>query len=289
MSFYGLEQPIITHLIASCASVAFVAGVPDPAAIERNLQYVQETGAPEDKHGAVFVCAHPDYLGVIASTGRGECQLNQQRWVLAIATREQRNVETANDGQASPARTANGPLVVEVMQAMERFKWTAVGDKREGMRDIKRVDLGSLPGVMLYATDGVYMTLLCYESDLTGTTSTQPGVSYPTLTAPQVDALIAQAIADHEADPDPHPQYTTEAEALAIAQSVSGGPTAPVLSYGVGGALSRIDYADASFKLFSYDADRLDHIDYTKGGITTRKTLAYNGDGTLHSVTPSTL
>lgn len=237
MSFYGLEQPIIAHLIASCASVAFVAGVPDPASIERNLQFVQEMGSAVDKHGAVFVCAHPDYLGVIASTGRGECQLNRQRWVLAIATREQRNVETANDGQASPARATNGPLVVEVMQAMERFKWTAVGDKREGMRDVKRVDLGSLPGVMLYATDGVYMTLLCYESDLTGTTSTQPGVSYPTLTAPQVDALIDQAIADHEADPDPHPQYTTEAEAIAIAEAaaaaVSSSPQVFVVAEGM--------------------------------------------------------
>lgn len=292
--FYGLEQPIVTHLATACASVAFVAGVVDPAAIERNLQFVQEPGGPTDKHGAVFVCAHPDYLGKIAETQDGACELNSQRWVLAVCTRD-RNIETASDGLATPARVTNGPLVVEVMAAMKALRWTAVGDRREGMRTVRRVNTGSLPGVTVYAADGVYVTLLCYEADLTGASSDVPGTTYPTITIPQVSALIDQAIANHDAQPDPHPQYTTDAEALAIAQAAiaaaGGGPTGPRMTY-ASGRLDRIDYDDGSYKQLSYDAGngyRLQRIDYVRGTATTRKDFFYNPDGTLHEIVQTEL
>lgn len=66
-------------------------------------------------------------------------------------------------------------------------------------------------------------------------------------------------------------------------------PINPVFSYS-GGALSRVDYSDGSFKALEYDAghgDRLDYVDFTRGATTTRKTIAYNGDGTVHAVTAS--
>lgn len=293
--FYGLEAPIVEHLQTACPSIAFVAGVVDPAAINNNLQLVQPIGAPGERYGAVFVCPHPDFIGELARTARGECQLNSQRWVLAICSKT-KNAETAYKGAAVKARVDNGPLVIEVMQAMHSLRWTAVGDARPGLRDLQRVAGGSLPGVIVYGAEGVYATLLTYEADLTGPTSTLPGTTYPTITLPTVQSLIAQALADHIAALDPHAQYTTEAEATAIAQAAvlaaGAGPIGPELTYGAGGRIDRVDYDDGSYKLLSYDPDfgfRLSRVDYVHGLVTTRKDLVYNPDGSLHEIVQSEL
>lgn len=106
------------------------------------------------------------------------------------------------------------------------------------------------------------------------------------------DGSVANPLPTPPVPIDPHPQYTTEAEVLTLLRTSGDGPTAPVLSYGVGGAVSRIDYADGSHKEFAYDAghgDRLDYIDFTVGVVTTRKTISYNLDGTVHAVIPSTV
>lgn len=48
------------------------------------------------------------------------------------------------------------------------------------------------------------------------------------------------------------------------------------------GAVTRVDYADGSVKLLSYDTEgRLSTVDLTSGGVTTRQTYTYNPDGTL--------
>lgn len=104
------------------------------------------------------------------------------------------------------------------------------------------------------------------------------------------------------------PENTTTLDAVVGPQDISlvmvgeqgmAGPAAipvatnPVFSYdGTTGLLSRIDYADGSFKLFVYDAghgNRLDHIDYTVAAVTTRKTVSYNVDGSVHAVTETTV
>lgn len=181
MSFYGLEQPLVAHVQAACASVAFVAGVADPQAIERNLQFVQEPSpVAGSKHGAVFIVPAPNFFGLVSETARGECQLNVQRWVLAVCTRESSQIDTAFDGTAHAARVTNGPMVTEVLAAMAQFRWTAVGDRSAGKRTVKRIDISGLPGTVVYGgSDGVYITLLCYEADMTGSSVTAPGVTYP--------------------------------------------------------------------------------------------------------------
>jgi len=63
-------------------------------------------------------------------------------------------------------------------------------------------------------------------------------------------------------------------------------PINPEITYS-SGRISRIDYSNGSFKVFSYDAlngYRLDYFDYTNEAVTTRKQLVYNLDGTLHEI-----
>jgi hypothetical protein len=64
-------------------------------------------------------------------------------------------------------------------------------------------------------------------------------------------------------------------------------PVAPAFTYS-GGALTRIDYADGSYKVFSYSAGALSQIDFVSGGITRRKTLIYSG-GSLASITETVI
>jgi len=59
---------------------------------------------------------------------------------------------------------------------------------------------------------------------------------------------------------------------------VSGGASTAVgpLITRTGDLVTRIDYDDGSYKVFSYTGSRLDRIDYVHGGATTRKDLVYS-------------
>lgn len=180
MSFFGLEQPIVSHLAATCVSIGFIAGIGDAQSIGWNANFVQEKSVGAGKYGAAFVFAHPDFLSLQSETAQGACQFNKQRWVIAVCSRDQRGVETAHKGLANNVRQSNGPLVIEVLDAMRTLRWTAINDKREGMRELRRVDIGgTLPGIVVN-NNGLYITLLCFEADLTGSfgSSAQPGQAY---------------------------------------------------------------------------------------------------------------
>jgi hypothetical protein len=64
--------------------------------------------------------------------------------------------------------------------------------------------------------------------------------------------------------------------------------TGPALTY-TDGALTRIDYDSGNYKVFTYTSGVLTRLDYVVGAVTTRKTFAYNPDGTLASITQTTL
>lgn len=65
-------------------------------------------------------------------------------------------------------------------------------------------------------------------------------------------------------------------------------PSSPQFTY-VGGRMSRIDYADSSFKVFAYTGGgALDYIDFTQSGTTTRKTFVRDVDGVLTEIVEST-
>lgn len=63
--------------------------------------------------------------------------------------------------------------------------------------------------------------------------------------------------------------------------------THPVLTY-TAGLLTRVDYASGNYKLLTYVGGVLAQLDYVRGAVTTRKTLAYNPNGSLASVTEVT-
>ena len=48
--------------------------------------------------------------------------------------------------------------------------------------------------------------------------------------------------------------------------------------------LTRIDYDSGNYKTFTYTSGVLTQLDYVVGAVTTRKTFAYNPDGTLASI-----
>ena len=54
----------------------------------------------------------------------------------------------------------------------------------------------------------------------------------------------------------------------------------PVFTYDVNDNLTRIDYADTSYKIFTYALGKLDQIDFHIFGLATikRKTFFYSGD-----------
>ena len=66
------------------------------------------------------------------------------------------------------------------------------------------------------------------------------------------------------------------------------GETSPAFTY-TAGLLSRVDYASGAHKLFTYTAGVLTQLDYVVGAVTTRKTLFYNPDGSLHHITEASL
>jgi hypothetical protein len=66
------------------------------------------------------------------------------------------------------------------------------------------------------------------------------------------------------------------------------GEQSPVMTY-TGDLLTRIDYASGHYKTMTYAAGLLTQVDYVTGAVTTRKTFAYNPDGSLASITDSTL
>lgn len=68
----------------------------------------------------------------------------------------------------------------------------------------------------------------------------------------------------------------------------ANGPISPVFTYDAG-VLTRIDYADGSFKVFTYVEGELYRIDFTSGGVTTRKTFVRDVDGTLLEIDEETL
>ena len=65
-------------------------------------------------------------------------------------------------------------------------------------------------------------------------------------------------------------------------------PSSPEFTY-TDGVLTRIDYADASYKTFTYTAGQLDQIDFVRGGTTYRKTFVRDVDGVLVAITETTL
>ena len=66
------------------------------------------------------------------------------------------------------------------------------------------------------------------------------------------------------------------------------GETNPAFTYNAG-RVTRIDYASGAHKLFTYTAGVLTQLDYVVGAVTTRKTLFYNPDGSLHHITEASL
>ena len=66
------------------------------------------------------------------------------------------------------------------------------------------------------------------------------------------------------------------------------GETNPAFTY-TAGLVTRIDYASGAHKLFTYTAGVLTQLDYVVGAVTTRKTLFYNPDGSLHHITEASL
>ena len=62
----------------------------------------------------------------------------------------------------------------------------------------------------------------------------------------------------------------------------------PAMTY-TAGLVTRIDYASGAHKLFTYTAGVLTQLDYVVGAVTTRKTLFYNPDGSLHHITEASL
>jgi len=87
-----------------------------------------------------------------------------------------------------------------------------------------------------------------------------------------------------------------ELETLEILEVAEQGPpgaggsseSGPVMTYS-GGALVRVDYASGSYKLMTYTSGLLTQVDYVRGSATARKTITYNPDGSLASVTESNL
>ena len=67
-----------------------------------------------------------------------------------------------------------------------------------------------------------------------------------------------------------------------------GGETNPAFTYTVG-LLSRVDYADGTYKLFVYAVGRLLHVDFVTPTATVRKAFFYNPDGSLHHITEASL
>lgn len=65
------------------------------------------------------------------------------------------------------------------------------------------------------------------------------------------EALINAAIAQHEAQADPHPQYTTEAEAIAIAEAAAAAVSSPVQS--VAGKIGTVTLVKADVGLDAVD------------------------------------
>ena len=56
-----------------------------------------------------------------------------------------------------------------------------------------------------------------------------------------------------------------------------------------GGMLSRVDYADGTYKLFEYVTGRLLHVDFVTPTATVRKTFFYTPDGSLDHITEAEL
>lgn len=88
-------------------------------------------------------------------------------------------------------------------------------------------------------------------------------------------------------------EVQTASEIVEVALQGPPGPPgnpehSPVLTY-TSGVLTRIDYASGAYKLFIWEAGKLVQQDYVVGSKTTRKTFSYNPDGTLASVTQTTI
>lgn len=66
-------------------------------------------------------------------------------------------------------------------------------------------------------------------------------------------------------------------------------PKEPVATHDAQGRMTRIDYSNGSFKVFSYSGYKLTQSDYTSNGVTTRRTYQYNADGTFRTYTETTL
>ena len=83
-------------------------------------------------------------------------------------------------------------------------------------------------------------------------------------------------------------------ETIEIMTVGAQGPAAPeyigpAFTYNVDGTLSRIDYNDGSYKLFTYSSGILDQINFfIFGGDTIRKSFNYSG-GVLSSIDQVTL
>jgi hypothetical protein len=269
MSFFGLEQPIITHLLATCPNLGYAAGVADAASIARNMQFVQEQTArigdtESTKFGACFVFPHTDFFRIGDESGAdAECQFNKSYWVVAVATSQKRDMETTTKGLASLVRQANSVLVVQVLDAMRVFRWTALNDGRAGMRTVRRVNVSGLPGVSVTDTVGGYVTLLCFEADLVGSygSAPQPGVAYP--------------ITGTQGPPGPQgPQGLTGATGAQGPQGVQGPP-----GTGGGGGASTVR-SGAGVPSAALGADGDFYIDTTANAIYGPKTVGAWGAST---------
>lgn len=171
MNVYGLEPKLLAHIVASCPSVGFTCGLADGFAlaavaqhVENNPPPIEDNGQGQNKYGAVFVMTAPDFHGVLSETSEG-CSFDRQRWMLLVATKNDRNVDAVLDGDALEARQTNGPLVGEVVQAMAEFRWRAVDDATpHPWREMKRVPVSGVPGIAPneYA---LFVTVLMYETE----------------------------------------------------------------------------------------------------------------------------
>lgn len=174
-NLYALEPLLLTHLRATCASVQFIAGVVDPAAIRAAAQFVNErpnpvagaNGAGSARFGGVFVCPAADFNDIensVTST-EGACDVTMQRWLVLIATKNQRKFEQANNDEPCDSRMDNGLLCAEVIPALAAFRWSPTEWPQARPRlPLRRAPTG-LPSNVFPDENGLYITATAWRTE----------------------------------------------------------------------------------------------------------------------------
>lgn len=173
-NLYELEPLLLAHIRAQCSLVHLVAGVPDAAAVRMNAQYVNErpypvagaNGLGTAKFGAVFVCPALDFNDIenVGETSEGNCSITHQRWLVLVATKNQRRMNEAGNDLPSASRQDNGELAAQVITAMHGFTWSPAGWPTLRVLRLNRAPTG-LPANVYPDENGLYVTALAYTTE----------------------------------------------------------------------------------------------------------------------------